>query len=460
MMLRAAGLPASHWRWPLAECWTFQARHAPRPAWGDPKVGPVEDILELRRVHFDDVFQTVGGNDALYFGSSADHKLYCLELATGALRWSKSTGGPIRLAPTLSEGRVYVGSDDGYVYCCDAKLGDEIWRFRAAPEDRRVLGHGKMISLWPSRTSVLVDGGAAYFGAGIFPAEGVFLYGVEASSGKLIWRNDATGENPQSRVSPQGYLVASPTMLYAPMGRVSPAAFRRTDGQMVYETSFGKQVGGSYTLLAGQHVYTGTEELVAFDQQSRDRFALFPGRRLIVGDKAYYLATGKELVALDRQQRTELWKVPCPSADELILAGTVLIAGGTGQVTAYDSETGKHLWQAGVEGAAKGLAVIDGRSAREYRSRIHHLLWTGRREPARKDHSSHGKRAVRAVSLSRDVCRGGREHSRDHAHQRRLLSGPRLRNGATGVGAGSTVEAHGLRGLQRCRKSGGGTESH
>ena len=196
---------------------------------------------------------------------------------------------------------------------------------------------------------------------GIFPAEGVFLYGVEASSGKLLWRNDATGENPQSRVSPQGYLVASPTMLYAPMGRVSPAAFRRTDGQMVYETSFGKQVGGSYTLLAGQHVYTGTEELVAFDQQSRDRFALFPGRRLIVGEKAYYLATGKELVALDRQQRTELWKVPCPSADELILAGTVLIAGGTGQVTAYDSETGKNLWQAGVEGAAKGLAVIDGR---------------------------------------------------------------------------------------------------
>ena len=127
-----SGITRESLAWPLAECWTFQAPHAPRPAWGDPKVGPVEDILELRRVHFDDVFQTVGGNDALYFGSSADHKLYCLELATGVLRWSKSTGGPIRLAPTLSEGRVYVGSDDGYVYCCDARLGDEIWRFRAA----------------------------------------------------------------------------------------------------------------------------------------------------------------------------------------------------------------------------------------------------------------------------------------------------------------------------------------
>lgn len=356
-----SGITSESLAWPLAECWTFQARHAPRPAWGDPKPGPVEDILELRRVHFDDAFQIVGGNGALYFGSSADHKAYCLDLATGAVRWTKSTGGPIRLAPTLSDGRVYVGSDDGYIYCWDAAQGGEIWRFRAAPEDRRLLGHGKLISLWPSRTSVLVDGGVAYFGAGIFPAEGVFLYGVDASSGKLLWRNDSTGENPQSRVSPQGYLVASPTTLYAPMGRVSPAAFRRADGQLVYETSFGKTVGGSYALLAGDHIYTGTEELVAFDQQSRDRFALFPGRRLIVGEDVYYLATGTELMALDRKQRSQLWKVPCPAADELILAGSVLIAGGADEVTAFEAQTGASLWHAGVDGAAKGLAVVDGR---------------------------------------------------------------------------------------------------
>ena len=189
----------------------LSARHAPQPAWGDPKAGPVEEILELRRRHFDDVFQPVVEGDAVFFGSSANHKVYCLDANTGAIRWTKITGGPVRLAPTLSGGRVYVASDDGFVYCLNAQQGQEIWKLRAAPEDRRVLGHGKMISLWPCRTGVLVDSGLAYFGAGIFPAERVFLNAVKADDGTLVWKNDTTGERPQSRISPQGYMLASPT---------------------------------------------------------------------------------------------------------------------------------------------------------------------------------------------------------------------------------------------------------
>ena len=33
-----------------------------------------------------------------------------------------------------------------------------------------------MISLWTVRTGVLVDKGVAYFGAGVFPGEGLYLY--------------------------------------------------------------------------------------------------------------------------------------------------------------------------------------------------------------------------------------------------------------------------------------------
>jgi hypothetical protein len=200
---------------PLAPVWVFHARHAPQPAWGDPKVGPVEDILELRRRHFDDVFHVAVEGDAAFFASSANHKVYCLDANTGAVRWTKITGGPVRLAPTLAGGRVFVASDDGWVYCLDAQKGQEIWKFRAAPEDRRVLGHGKMISLWPSRTGVLVDDGLAYFGAGIFPAERAFLYAVKADDGTIVWKNDTTGERPQSRISP---LVVGRSEIPSPVG--------------------------------------------------------------------------------------------------------------------------------------------------------------------------------------------------------------------------------------------------
>ncbi|MFV1965572.1 MAG: PQQ-binding-like beta-propeller repeat protein [Pirellulaceae bacterium] len=346
---------------PLEPCWVYESLHGPQPAWGDPKSGPIENILELRRVHFDDAFQVVGSDGAIYYGSSSDNQLYCLDLKTGKIRWTKIVGGPIRLAPTLNEGRIYVASDDGWAYCLQAGDGTEVWKFQAAPTDQRVLGHGKMISLWPSRTSVLVDAGVAYFAAGIFPAEGVFLYAVDAATGELIWCNDSTGENPHSRVSPQGYLLASDSALYAPMGRVSPAAFRRDDGRLLYETSFGKNVGGSYALLAGDHVYTGTEEMVAFDQKTRDRFAAFPGRRMVVTDSAFYMATATHLQALDRKSRSEIWKTPSPCADELILAGDVLFAGGENRLMSVDAKTGKVLWDETVDGTAKGLSVVDGR---------------------------------------------------------------------------------------------------
>ena len=240
-----SGITAEKVQPPLVQSWVFQPRHAPEPAWGDPKPEPVEGILELRRIHFDDVFQVAVAEGAVYFGSSANGKVYSLDAAPGRVRWTRLTDGPIRLAPTVAEGRVYVGSDDGRAYC----FGDDgslVWKFRAAPDDQRVLGSGKMVSLWPLRSGVLVDDGVAYLAAGIFPAEGVFLHALDAKDGREIWCNDTCGETPQSRISPQGYLLASKSTVYAPMGRVSPSAFDRATGKLKYSTLFfGKPVGGT-----------------------------------------------------------------------------------------------------------------------------------------------------------------------------------------------------------------------
>ncbi len=52
------------------------------------------------------------------------------------------TGGPVRLAPSVENGRVYAGSDDGNVYCLGADDGRLIWRFQVAPESRDVVGGG------------------------------------------------------------------------------------------------------------------------------------------------------------------------------------------------------------------------------------------------------------------------------------------------------------------------------
>ena len=52
-------------------------------------------------------------------------------LSTGlAVRWLTITGGPIRLAPTVAGKRLYVGSDDGYVFYLEVDDGSTVWKIR------------------------------------------------------------------------------------------------------------------------------------------------------------------------------------------------------------------------------------------------------------------------------------------------------------------------------------------
>ena len=73
------------------------------------------------------------------------------------MRWTFFTEGPVRFAPSIWKDQVYVGSDDGYAYCLKSTDGKLVWKYRAGPSDEKVLGNGRRISLWPVRTSVLVD---------------------------------------------------------------------------------------------------------------------------------------------------------------------------------------------------------------------------------------------------------------------------------------------------------------
>ncbi len=212
--------------------WTYKARHAPRPAW--PREGGMQ---------FDRAFQPVATADTVFFGSSADGKLYALDAATGKERWTFFTDAPIRFAPVLWEGRVFVASDDGVLYCLAAKTGDVLWRKQGGPRRDMVLGHGRMMSRWPARGGPAIRDDVLYFGAGIWAAEGIYLYALEAETGKVKWVNDSSGgivmEQPhggnraRNGVAIQGYLAVDNGRVLVPTGRGSPAAFDRATGKLL-----------------------------------------------------------------------------------------------------------------------------------------------------------------------------------------------------------------------------------
>ena len=150
----------------LRPAWTWRSPSPPQPAWAGPAKWDAyaghRDLPPMRS--YDMSFQPIAVDGSIFFGSSADDTLYCIDAAEGVERWSYTTDGPIRTAPTFSDGRLFFGSDDGCAYCLDAVDGKLLWKYRPVEADRLILNNGRFIPLHPCRTGVLVDQGRAYFG--------------------------------------------------------------------------------------------------------------------------------------------------------------------------------------------------------------------------------------------------------------------------------------------------------
>lgn len=300
---------------PLTARWTHASPTPPQLAWPGED-GRVIEGHELRnRIRFDDVFHVAIAGKRVFFGSSVDGRVHCRNLETGREEWAFSTDGPVRLAPMVADGRVFIGSDDGHVYCLDAATGKLIWNLRAGPNDERILARGRMISRWPVRTGVLVDDGIAYFGAGIFPHENVFLYAVKAATGEVIWKNDAISQDDAGRndLSPQGYLLATKDTLFVPSGRSLAASFNRATGEYLnkpqpgWRTDAGGQIGGTQAFLADDQIYAvGEHHILALDQKKQKTgFGWFQGRQMTLAGDMGYFANGREVVAVDRVKHAE-----------------------------------------------------------------------------------------------------------------------------------------------------------
>ena len=122
------------------------------------------------------------------------HAVCALDAADGHLVWSYTTGSRVDSAPTYYKGFLLFGSRDGWVYCLRASDGELAWRFRNLP-DRTICAYGQLESAWPVCGSILVKDDVAYFAAGrnSFLDGGIFLYGLDPKTGRVIHRRRMYG---------------------------------------------------------------------------------------------------------------------------------------------------------------------------------------------------------------------------------------------------------------------------
>ena len=115
------------------------------------------------------VWSTANVSDGRVFVPSNDFYAYCLREEDGSILWRYKAGRDMYSSPPVNEGRVHFGSWDGWLYTLDVENGNLFWKFHlpfSAFDSGAPVAHNRKILL---------------------PSMGTF-YCADAKTGKILWR--------------------------------------------------------------------------------------------------------------------------------------------------------------------------------------------------------------------------------------------------------------------------------
>ncbi|MBT3375497.1 MAG: PQQ-binding-like beta-propeller repeat protein [Lentisphaerae bacterium] len=362
----------------------------PNPAWSDVRLG------------FDLAPHPVVAGKTVLLGDSRTGSLLALDTETGGERWRFWADGPVRLAPAVSKGRVYVVSDDGFLYCLALADGDVLWTFFGGLKQDRLLANGQLSSMWPARGGPVVAEGRVYFAAGVWPFMGTPVYALDAESGRELWTNDRNGVLHTNRAyhqykaywgtSPQGSLALDEGTLVVPSCRSQPLFLNALSGEITRADAGWKDYGGGgdaqialagKLLLVGGYVFARDTMLplcLNADAKGLKPFACLP----VSDGESLYVATSERIEGHDLREATlkrytgnygvrlvrcdtkPLWQMPHEAKPvAMIKAGGRLYVAFPGKVVALSPSPGKASpeisWQAEMKGTPSELAAADGK---------------------------------------------------------------------------------------------------
>lgn len=327
------------------------------------------------------VWQVAGGKEfaggpvaaggRVYIGNN-DGNVYCFDAVTGKEVWTFKTGAEVEATPTLWGGMVLVGSFDGNVYAVDAVSGRERWRFSTGPRMPGVKGIDTVKQGVDS--SIAVVDGSAYFGAWDGKA-----YCLDARTGQQRWSRQLGGIVHWSAPAVSGgkvVLGATDGKLYclnAGDGAVSWAtelAAANMDHMMC-----GPSIADGVVYSGGGYE-NGLYALGLADGKVRWKYAaksLVCSSPAIRGNRLYAFADGGgQVFCLDRNSGKELWSRTFGggwgACNPVLSGGAVYLTMRDGKdgakavsLVALDTATGATLWTYSGGGAWAGPAIADNR---------------------------------------------------------------------------------------------------
>ncbi len=346
---------------------------------------PERDIAQtgsdvLGHPHYIQTTAPVTADGIAYYADSKGI-VRAINVTNGKLEWEAYTGGAVKIAPTLWKDKLYVGSGDGYVYCFKSRTGDLVWKFRAAPVERKIPVYGSLMSTWPVGAGVLIEDGILYAAAGIVNYDGTYVYALDAETGKIKWENNTSGhllKEAKTGASVLGHMLINNDKLYIASGTsLSPAVYDLNSGICLNDSSqleacqsFSPRgwelfLTGDHVIAAGKPFYSHPEHEVYDLTVTRKMLHTSMGNRDIlwvhnkkilcypkISKQALNESVTSQMIpgqstmvweSLDPGNKP-LWEFDCDNSVAVAVTKNVVIVAKEHELIAINITTGKQLW--------------------------------------------------------------------------------------------------------------------
>lgn len=256
---------------------------------GDVRTG--EQIWKVDLTPKDEDEQHIGGGLALdgdmLFAATGFGEVVALNAATGKEVWRRNIVAPIRAAPTVNAGRVFVLTLTNKLFALNAENGEILWNHSGIEEPTNILGSA----------SPAVDSGVV-----VVPYSSGELVALRIETGQELWNESLSGPRR----------TRGTTTLSAIRGRPI------IDRGVVYATGFGG-VTAAINLRTGRRIWD--REIASIESP------------WIAGDYLFMLSVNSELVAVNRSDGrihwvTQLpeWEKPEDHKGRIIWTGPILVS--------------------------------------------------------------------------------------------------------------------------------------
>jgi len=311
--------------------------------------------------------------DTVFLGGS-DGVVRALDSKSGEVKWTSFTGGAMKYPPAAHDGRLFAGSGDGWIYSLDMGQGQEVWRFRAAPIERKIPVYGSLLSTWPVGGGVVVQDGVVYAAAGMVNYDGTHVYALDAETGSIVWHNNTAGHlginAPDSGAGVQSHLLLHGDSIYMSGGGQAPmVAFNVQDGKCSRKGSGrGKDlfVFKNQVRATGNPLYWRPEDShyimsAVLDSSAGHISIAEPGQVSLVGDKTD--DKGKPIAVWSRKPIQEI-NAAAITSDTLLIAGVTRQMNDdnwhtNAELIALNLTDGKPIWRKPLpaEPVSWGIAI-------------------------------------------------------------------------------------------------------